>query len=313
MDFEDFEGFKRVKNSKNLTAEQIVSLLEAYKEILGDIKYRFGLEGADIYVDFEGKYAAEIRVNPEENQIIIERQLDEGTIEDVDSVVEKGKDLSEVKADRLIEQIYDLLNDYMDDGIITEHITGAQEVVYMEEEDIRILKLQNVMGSGISVGNRFYVKNKNNKDLFIAKESPITKSYVIENCETKRKEISINYSELKNQKYSVTIQPFENIVFTKDNESLKTKFIAKTTSKEYKISGDYTDNHYLIEMNEVVIGAIDCLDPMVKTKYKIEINNLEEIEKIVSIAVILDTYSRNEESVKFKKKLIEKIKNMNKK
>lgn len=310
MDFEDFEGFKRVQNSKNLTAEQIVALLDGYKEILGDIKYKFGLEGADVYVDFEGKYAAEIRINSENGQIIIERRLDEGAIEDVDSVIEKGKDLSEVKADRLIEQIYDLLNDYMDDGIITEHITGVKEVVYMEEEDIRILKNDNIIGSGILVGNMFSVKNKNNKELYIAKESPITKSYVLENCETKRKEVSINYSEFKKQKYSVTIQPFENLVFEKDKNAIKTKFIARNTSKEYKISGDYTDNHYLIELNEVVIGAIDCLDPMIKTKYKIEINNEKELDKIVSIAVILDTYARKEESIKNKKSIIERVKKL---
>lgn len=308
MDFEDFEGFKRVENSKNLTVEQIVSLLDSYKEILGDIKYEFGLDSANICIDFEGRYSAEIRLNQDAKQIIIERKLDENAIEDADSVIEKGKDLSEVKADRLIEQIYDLLNDYMDDGIITEHITGVKEVVYMEEADSRILKINNIMGSGISVGNMFSVRNKNNKELYLAKESPITRSYVLENCETKRKEISINYSEFKNQKYSITIQPFENLVFEKDKDSIKTKFIAKTTSKEYKVSGDYTDNHYLIELNEVVIGAIDCLDPMIKTKYKIEVNDEKELDRIVSIAVILDTYSRKEESIKNKKNIIESVK-----
>lgn len=311
MDFEDFEGFKRVENRKNLIAEEIVELLNEYREILGDITYRFGLEGADVYVDFEGKYAAEIRLDQELNQIIIERKLDEDAIEDVDSVIEKGKDLSEAKADRLIEQIYDLLNDYMDDGIITEHITGVQKVIYMEEEDLRILK-NNIIGSGITVGNTFSVKDNNNKELYIAKESPITKTYILENCETKRKETSISYSEYKNYKYSIITQPFESLIFEKDDNPIKTKFIAKTNSKEYKVSGDYTDNHYLIELNEVVIGAIDCLDPMIKTKYKIELNNLEEEEKIICIAIILDTYARKEEKIKFKKDLINKVKSSKK-
>ncbi len=301
MDFEDFEGFKRIKNLKKLTAEQVCSLLTDYKEILGEISYRMGLDDADIYIDFEGKYGAEIRIDEETEEIIIERELDKTAIEDVDSVVEKGKDLSEVKADRLIEQLYDLIKDYMDDGIITEHITGVKSVLYMSEEEI-------VVAHGIfSMGNSFEVKD-DTKILFKIKESPIIKSYSVKNFSSKRNEVSINYSEYKNQTYSIVLQPFENLVFKKDLSTIKTRFIANTGNKEYKISGDYTDNHFLIELNEVVIGAIDCLNPHLKTEYRIEINNIEETNKIVAIAVMLDTYIRKEEDIQFKKEIIQKIK-----
>lgn len=310
MDFEDFEGFKRINNTKNLTAEQLVELLEAYKEILGEISYKFDLDSADIYIDFEGKYGTEIRIDEAKGQIIIERKLDENCIEDSGSVIENQKDLSQAKADRLIEQIYDLINDYMDDGIITEHITSVKEVIYMSEKPVqKDMHLFGVEIKGImSNANSFEVKDENNKLLYVINESPITKSYTFNNCETKRNEISISYSEYKNQTYSFTTQPFENLVFKKDNTTFKTRFIAKTITKEYKVSGDYTDNHFLVELNEVVIGAIDCLDPLVKTEYKIEINDLNEKSKIVAIAVILDTYLRKEEDIQAKKEVIEKTK-----
>lgn len=300
MDFEDFEGFKRINNTKKLTAEQVCMILSDYKEILGDISYKMGLDDADIYVNFEGKYGAEIRIDEEIEQIIIERKLDEDSIEDVDSILEKGKDLSEAKADRLIEQLYDLIKDYMDDGVITEHITKAQKVLYMSEEEIAIKGI-------LYLGNIFEVKD-DTKKIFEIKESPITNSYSVEDLSTKRNEVSINYSEYKKQTYSIVKQPFENLVFRKDPSTIKTRFIANTTKNEYKISGDYTDNHYLIEKDEVVIGAIDCSNPHLKTEYRIEVNNLEETNIIVAIAVMLDTYSRKEEDIKYKKELITKIK-----
>ncbi len=293
MDFEDFEGFKRIKNTKKLTAEQVCSLLTDYKDALGDISYRMGLDDADIYVNFEGKYGAEIRIDENAGEIIIERELDEDAIEDVDSILEKGKDLSEAKADRIIEQLYDLINDYMDDGIITEHITKAQKVLYMSEKEMAVKGI-------LYLGNVFEVKD-DTKELFEIKESPITKSYSVENCLTQRKEIAINYSDYKNQTYSIIIQPFENLVFRKDPSTIKTRFIAKTSKKEYKISGDYTENHFLIELDEVVIGAIDCSNPHFKTEYRIEINNLEETSRIIAMAVMLDTYYRKEEDIKYKK------------
>ncbi len=300
MDFEDLEGFKRIKNTKKLTAEQVCALLTDYQEILGEISYRMGLDDADIYVNFEGKYGAEIRIDENAGEIIIERELNEDAIEDVDSVLEKGKDLSEAKADRIIEQLYDLINDYMDDGIITEHITKAQKVLYMSEKEMSVKGI-------LYLGNVFEVKD-DTKELFEIKESPITKSYSVENCLTQRKEIAINYSDYKNQTYSIVLQPFENLVFKKDPSTIKTRFIAKTSTKEYKISGDYTENHFLIELDEVVIGAIDCSNPHFKTEYRIEINNLDEMSKIVAIAVMLDTYCRKEEDINYKRELITKVK-----
>lgn len=314
MDFEDFEGFKRIKNIKNLTVEQLVSILSDYEEILGKISYVMGLDDADVYIDFKGKYGVDIKVDEEACQIIIERKLDEDCIEDYNSALENGKDLSKVKADRLIEQIYDLINDYMDDGKITEHITDVKKVIYMSEGDRTLLKDQKLfekvsIGGAISAGNFFEVKDENNKVLYQAKESLLTKSYSLKNCATSRAETTINYSDYKKQSYSIISQPFENLVFLKDETTVKTRFISKNTSKEYKISGDYTDNHYLIELNEIVIGAIDCIDPMIKTEYRLEINNLDEISKIVAIAIMMDTYMRKNEDVQYKKEIIQNIKN----
>ena len=49
-----------------------------------------------------------------------------------------------------------------------------------------------------------------------------------------------------------------------------------------------------VELNEIVIGAIDCLDPIHKTDYRIEINDMREKHFIVSIAVLIDTYMRKD-------------------
>ena len=47
---------------------------------------------------------------------------------------------------------------------------------------------------------------------------------------------------------------------------------------------------------------------MVKTEYRLEINNIDEISKIVAIAIMLDTYIRKNEDIQYKKEIIENIK-----
>ena len=76
-----------------------------------------------------------------------------------------------------------------------------------------------------------------------------------------------------------------------DSSSVKTILKANALKKELKVSADYTDNHYLVELNEIVIGAIDCLDPVFKNKYKIEINDIKEETLIIAVAIMTDIYN----------------------
>lgn len=285
MDFEDFEGFKRIENKRNLTAEKIFDILDKYKEILGEMSYEKRLDNSNILIDFKGRYNAEIKIEEDINQIIIERKCDEDTIEtDSDGKI-VNTELDKAYADRLIEQIYDLINDYMENGTIREHITGEKKILFMNEEE----RLQ-VFG-GISFGKIFIAKDENDKKMYEIKENALLKTYSLKNIETTREELVINYSQNKDAIYSIVTQPFENIVIKKDKESVKTRFIGTTSSKELKISADYSESHYLIELDEIVIGSIDCLDPLIKHEYKIGINDLSKSGLILAIAVIVDNYN----------------------
>lgn len=287
MFFEGFEGFKKIKNSeKNLKVEEILELLEKYEDEIGDISVD-EMEANLIHICEDETSLIDILVDSE--NIIIERksELEEENKIDSDASFEQGKDLSVAKTDRLIEQIYDLINDYIEnDGVVSEHITSAKKVLYMEEEKKALL-----WGALPIEVSTFTVKDEDGKIVYTAKQNHINKLYSVKNSETRREEFSIKYDNSKDGKFVIMKQPFDKLDVYQDKSSVKTILKANALKKELKVSADYTDNHYLIEFNEIVIGAIDCLDPVVKNKYKLEINDLKQEALIVAVGIMTDIYN----------------------
>lgn len=282
MDFEEFEGYKKIPNEKHLKIQEIYEVLAQYEENIGELSYVMNLDDSDILIDIEGKYNAKIYLKNDE--IIIERIIQEGFLDDSPNSFEKGKSIPLAHADRVIEQIYDLLNDYMDDRVIKEHITKAQKVLKLSQEDeVRAFK-------AIPIGDRFVVTDYNNEQnvLYKVKQNILTKSYIAENTESKREAFNVGYKRGDASKFIISKQPFEIINVYKNEESVKTLLKGSIKGKELKISADYSDNHYLIELDEIVIGAVDCLDSMLKRNYRLEINDLKYEDIVIAVAIITD-------------------------
>lgn len=286
MFFEGFEGFKKIKNDQNLEVSQILQLLKKYEKEMGEITID-EIEPNLIHIVEENKYLVDIFIDTE--NIIIERksEQEETNATDVNDSFEQGKDLSVAQADRLIEQIYDLINDYIkNNGIVSEHITSAKKVLYMEE----VKKF--LLWGGLPFGtSTFTVRNEDGKKIYEAKQNHINKLYSIQNLETKREELSIKYEKSKENKFVIMKPPFDKLDVYQDTSSVKTILKGNALKKELKVSADYTDNHYLVELNEIVIGAIDCLDPVLKNKYKLEINDISKEVLIVAVGIITDIYN----------------------
>ena len=87
-------------------------------------------------------------------------------------------------------------------------------------------------------------------------------------------------------------KPFQITTLEKDKTSEKTKFATIGTGKKIIVLADYTDNHYVIELDDVVIGAVDSLDPQLKKDYRIEINSIENEALVIAIAIMIDAYSK---------------------
>lgn len=284
MDFEDFEGFKKIPNKKDLNLEELYEVLIQYEESTGKISYNNESE-KEILIDIDGKYNAKIYLR--NNEIIIERIIEIGFLDDSENSFENGKSIPLAHADRVINQIYDLLNDYIDDGIINEPITKVQKVLKLsQQEKVSVLK-------AIPISDSFVVTEYDNEKniLYTIKQNVLTKSYVARNVVAKREVFNIGYERESSQKFIISKPPFEIINIYKDETSVKTILKGKLKNKELKISADYSDNHYLIEHNEVVIGAIDCLDSQLKRNYRLEINNLEYEDIIIAITIITDYIS----------------------
>lgn len=283
MIFEEFEGFKKIKNEKELTLEQIYSILEKYQDAMGNMKFSNETNKNIITVDIKGKYDANIKIV--KDYIVIERILEQDAIPDELPTEEKGKKIELAQADRMIDQIYDALKDYMDDGIIKEHITSSKIT----------LKMKECPNKGIfSKGTYFEVINDGNKLLYEIVHKKFNKLFSVKSLDCHMEVTSVNYEKIEENKIEIQEKPFNIVTLKVDNTTEKLRFVSEGIGKKVKISADYTDNHYVVELNEIVIGAIDCLDPQTRTDYRIEVNDLREMHFVVSVAILIDTYMRND-------------------
>ena len=280
MDFEDFEGFKRIKNNKNLNIKDVFELLEKYQEEIGELRFDLNSEQSNIIADIRGKYL--IRISIRADEIILERELEENHIEDDILKVDSAIDLA--RTDRMIEQIYDLLRDYIKNGTITEHITSVKRVLYMKED------VKRALANLIVVGKLFEFSDTTSKIVYEARENPLMNEFIFKNCKEKREAWTLKYSDYRNDKYTFLKQPFEKIEIARNKDEVKNIFEGKINKKDLKIAADYSDNHYLIELDEIVIGSIDCMDPLVRREYRLEVNNLNYEYLVVMIAVMIDIF-----------------------
>lgn len=283
MVIDGFEGFKRIRNTRNLSLEKIYSLLEKYQDHTGKIEYINNEENEIIFINLKGKYDANIRMS--NDFILIERILEANAAQDEEPSEEKGKNLEMAQADRMIDQIYELIKDYMDDENIKEHITSPKVILKMKESEHKGI---------FSKGNFFEVYNVDNKLVYEIVHKKFNKLFSVKSLDCHMEVTSVNYSNAYNKIIQIQEKPFNITTIKVDPKSDKLKFISEGIGKKVKISADYTDNHYVIELNEIVIGAVDCLDPVTRTEYQIEVNDLREMHFVVSAALLIDIYMRKD-------------------
>ena len=267
----DFEGIKRINNTLNLTINQLYELLLKYQEQIGKLV----LEEDKVICDTDGKYC--VHVYCQNNQIVLERKTDDGTEEEH----QLGEDIKNVHmsiADRMVEQIYDFLMDYLDgDGVIKEEITGVKKILFSYQEEKNFSDI-------------FYIKGLDDRNVYEVKKSKFFDEYTIENLELRRKDVKISFKNSIYDEFKISKNPYTIIDITVNKEGIKTKFVGKLNSKELLVTSDYTENHFIVELDKVVIGAIDSLDKENKNKYRLEINQLEYEYLIIALNVIIDIY-----------------------
>jgi len=321
MNFESFEGVKRIKNEQHLTAEDVFDLLKIYEDNIGELRLEIGFDSANVIIDTKGAFHIYVTIGSSE--IYIERKddrdltlqrenkniytSDDDTSENshnpsainvttLDDGVTSNEESAEIaRVNRIIEQVYDLLNDFMDDGEITEHITTALEKYTMTQEKAKVDK------SGLFKSNNdliFY--NESDELVYEARRNSLINSYKLKNINVKDDK---KYKELyvidfanafdKDTEFTTNINECgTNGInpFALKQSEVKTTIIGDVKGHRVKISGDYTDNYYLIEYDEVVIGTVDCLDPELDKHYTIGINDLRYRELVLAIAVLVDVY-----------------------
>ena len=256
--FNDFEGFKRIKNPVNLTIDSIYEVLETYQKEMGEMQIITNLGVKKILVKIAGKYDAEIRIS--------------------------GKQIEMAQADRMIDQISDLLQDYIKNGRVSEHITASKRTLVMEEKEKKNL------GGLLPATKMFVIKDVNNNPVYEVTDKKINKVYSVKNLSNKMEVVSVSYEKIDNDILTIQEKPFRITEMKLDTTSVKTRFISLGNDREIKISADYTDNHYTVELKEIVIGAFDCLDPKIKKEYRIEVNDISNINLVISAAVLIDEY-----------------------
>lgn len=286
MIFEEFEGFKKIKNTRNLSIEELFDILDEFEHEMGKLDYHFSMGSKIINIDLKGKYDATIEID--EDEIIIKRVLEEGKVEDRIPTAEDGKKIKMAQADRMIDQIYDLINDYMEDEEIEEVITSSKQTLRMQQ--VEKVKMK-VIGIGLATyRDRFDIVDNDGKKHYEVIDKKFSRTYTIKNIKNNLEVASVNYSGIKNDQITIIEKPFQLTHIKRDPNTEKIKFVKTGTGQDIKITGDYTDNHYQVELDEIVIGAVDCLNPRLRNDYRIEVNKPEKENLLVAIAMTMRVY-----------------------
>lgn len=271
LDMKNFEGIKKIENVNELEIKDIYKILLEYKDKIGEnIKL---IEDEKIIADVSGKYEIEICLAGK--YIVVERKIEEGFEKEY---IELGTDLKSIdmaKADRMVDQIYDLLNTLTEDGKVSEPITGVKYVLFVKQNEGKLK-------------NHFYITNEKNENVYDIRENKLLKEFTVHNLVSKRKDVSIQYSNAEIGKYTIVKSPYTIINFHRKDDEIKTTYIAKLDSKDVIVKGDYSNNHYVVEVNKIVVGAIDSLNDKTKDSYRIEINDSNYEYLIVALTVIID-------------------------
>ena len=272
---EDFEGVKRITNKLDLKVEEIFTMLKNYQDAIGTLT----MKENRIIADTEGKYFIDIYLSG--NQIVIERKLEDG-FELEDYVMgENLKSIDMSVADRMIEQIYDFLIDFIkNDGNVSEFITGVKSVFTVKYDESVLF-------------DKLAIYNTDKFAAYEIRNKKFMKELAVYNVGARRELVTIKYADIKNNRYMVIKPPYTTIYISKSSQEEKTTFIGTAEGKELKIKADYSNQHYLIELDEIVIGAIDMLHHTTGSTYRIEINNEQTIYLVLAALGIVDIYTRD--------------------
>lgn len=271
----DFEGVKKIKNDRGFTIENLFEALSDYKDEIGNVELN---ENGKIIADVDGDYVIEIYIV--DGFIKIERIIEQGKNEPKIDIGSGLKTIDLSKADRMVEQIYDFINTIDPTGDVTEHITGVKKVLFVKQEEGMLR-------------NHFYFTNENGEKRYEIKENKILKEFSAMNSESRMQEFTIQYREMDMGNYTIIKTPYTLIPISKKVETVKTAFIGDILTKNIKVEADYSDNHYIVELDDIVIGAIDSLNAETKDSYRLEINDLKYEYLIVALTVIIDMSYNN--------------------
>ena len=89
-------------------------------------------------------------------------------------------------------------------------------------------------------------------------------------------------------KYTIKRDSYDNIYITKKKNTTKTTYTGNVGAKDICITADFTNNHYIVEIDKIVVGAIDSLNSKDNNSYRIEINSLRYEYLMVAITLIID-------------------------
>lgn len=266
----DFEGVKKILNDRKLTIQDLYELLKRYNNEIGNVELK---ENGKIIADVDGKYLIEIYIVGE--FIKIERVIEKNYNEEK---INLGTDLKSIDlsiADRMVEQIYDLIKSIDENGNPVEHITGVKKVLFVKQEEGRLR-------------NHFYFTIQTGEKCYEIKENKILKDFTAMNSISRMQEFTIQYRDMLNGKYIIIKTPYTVIEISKNSDSLKTLFEGVVNTRKIKVEADYSNNHHLIEVDDIVIGAVDSLNSNTKDSYRVEVNDLNYEYLIVALTIIID-------------------------
>lgn len=284
---ESMTGYKKLKNKKGYTTEDLLSLMKSVTFSFGTPKIGVIAKKEAIVFEGIGDFTAYIYVNPDAIEIgrgLVGKGSGKRLLMDLAaSFLSNASAKDTAVADRAVEELFDVLTQLLKTGVM-ENKSGTVSVatLYMNQKIL-------------SITDQFDIFDEDQKPVYHVAGNLISHHYKIE-------DVSGNLvMEIKKKMFAV----MPEYIILKDEEeigSLKKKFTmtrpvitGELNHKQLEMSGNLSGYHFGIKLDEVTIGAVDTARLTWGDVYSIDIRDKSQQELVVAVSIIADNLLKSKD------------------
>lgn len=286
MNNDNMVGFKKIKNDKGYTVESLLAAISDVSFTAGQPS--IGTVAKQEVIVFPAKESVLVYITVDPDNIQIQRTIAAGGgvsfIKDSVFAALKGtsKSKAEGSADRLVEEVYEVLSSLLATGAVAAEAVTAPVAnkLYMEQK--------------IHIKDKYTICHEDQSPAYYAEGDLAGLNYKITDSfdnvvfQIKKKLVAVmpEYTLLQNDKSIGTM---------KKKMKLTRKEVTGTINgQDLSLMGDFDGHNYSIKLGGRTIGSVAAVSLIWGDTYEIEINDPDLQDLVTAIAVVVDNIISSE-------------------